>query len=52
MKIRLNDYDIIEHCYEIEIRVLDNRYSIAKAVDGLNEMIKALNKLKEAFNEQ
>lgn len=49
MKIKLNDYDIFENSYEIEIEVIDNEYSIEKAVDGLNEMIKALNKLKEVF---
>lgn len=51
MKIRLNDYDIINNCYEIEIHIIDDRFSIEKAVDGLNEMIKALNKLKEAFDD-
>lgn len=49
MKIELNDYDIFENSYDITITVMDNGYSIAKAIDGLNEMIKALNKLKEAF---
>lgn len=49
MKIELNDYDIIENSYDITITVMDNGYSIEKAIDGLNEMIKALNKLKEAF---
>lgn len=49
MKIELNDYDIFENSYDITITVMDNGYSIEKAVDGLNEMIKALNKLKEAF---
>ena len=51
MKIRLDDCDIIDNCYEIEIHVIDDRFSIEKAVDGLNEMIKVLNKLKEAFND-
>lgn len=49
MKIELNDYDIFENSYEISITVVDNGYSIEKAIDGLNEMIKALNKLKEVF---
>lgn len=49
MKIELNDYDVFENSYDITITVMDNGYSIEKAIDGLNEMIKALNKLKEAF---
>lgn len=49
MKIELNDYDVIDGSYEINITVMDNSYSIARAVDGLNEMIKALNKLEEVF---
>lgn len=49
MKIELNDYDIIDNSYDINITVVDNEYSIERAIDGLNEMVKALNKLKEVF---
>lgn len=51
MKIKLNEYDIMEHCYEIELTIRDEKYSLERAIDGLNELIGKLNKVKEAFND-
>ena len=47
MKIKIKDYDIYEGTYDIEITVIDEKYSIEKVINELNNLIKMLNHIKE-----
>lgn len=46
MKIKIEDYDY-KGTYDIEITVIDEKYSIEKVINELNDIIKMLTCIKE-----
>ena len=47
MKIKIKEHDIYEGTYDIEITVIDEKYSIERVINTMNDTIKMLNHIKE-----
>ena len=48
MKIKIKEHNIYEGTYDIEITVIDEKYSIEKVINELNNLIKMLTYVKES----